>query len=611
MAERFGRLLHVDLSQGQAASIELDPAHIADFIGGSGLGARLLWDRITPQTDPLGPDNPLLFLTGPLTGTHGPATGRFTVCARSPLTGLWGEANCGGFWGRELRRTGYDGLLITGQAPAPLYLWINDGQVELRDAAHLWGRADTYETQEAIRQEVGRARVACIGEAGEQAVPFSVILTDHGRVAGRSGMGAVMGSKWLKAVAVRGQREIPLADRAAYTAATRRANAIMKEDLVAQVLREIGTGAPMDLWAVMGNMPTRYFTQGEFAAADKISGTALAETILTGVSACDGCVVACGRRVTIPDGPYARRDAKGPEYETICALGSLILNDDLAAITHLGDLCDRLGLDTISTGVTLAFALYLYDEGVIGPRETGGLELRWADPELAAHLIQLTARREGFGALLAEGSRALGRRFGVEELAAQVNGQEVAMHDPRAFSGVALAYATSPRGACHNQPDYYQVETGITQEELGIPFLDRFQCEGKAVHVARLQDWRSVTNSLVMCLLAPVPIAEVPPLLNAAMGWALELDDLLHIGERIWNLKRALNCRLGLTRADDRLPRTFLEPLQDGGAAGAVPDLEMMLVEYYQARGWDLQTGRPTQETLERLGLDFVTDTLL
>ncbi|MFQ6100573.1 MAG: aldehyde ferredoxin oxidoreductase family protein [Anaerolineae bacterium] len=612
MTTPFGRLLHVNLSDGEARPLALDPTYITDFVGGSGLGVRLLWDCVTPQTDPLGPGNPLLFLTGPLTGTHGPATGRFTVCARSPLTGLWGEAHCGGMWGGELRHAGYDGLLITGQAPSPVYLWIENGRAELRDGAHLWGQADTYETQEAIRREVGqsRARVACIGEAGERQVPFSVILADHGRVAGRSGMGTVMGSKYLKAVAVRGERAIPLADGAAYGALSHRINAELKEDLITRILREIGTGSPMDLWAMLGNVPTRYFTRGQFEGVDKISGTTLAETILTGVMACDGCVAACGRRVTISDGPYAHRDAKGPEYETMCALGPLLLNDDLAAITYLGDLCDRLGLDTISMGVTLAFALYLYDERIIGSRETGGLELGWGDPELAALLIERTARREGFGALLAEGSRALGRRFGVEDLALQVNGQEVAMHDPRAFSGMALAYATSPRGACHNEPEYYLVETGMAREELGIPLLDRFQCEGKAIHVARLQDWRSVSNSLVVCLLAPVPPADVPPLLNAAMGWDLGLEDLLHIGERIWNLKRAFNCRLGLTRANDRLPRLFLEPLQEGGSAGSVPDLETMLAEYYEARGWDSETGKPTQETLERLDLTFAAGEL-
>jgi aldehyde:ferredoxin oxidoreductase len=612
MPTNFGRILHVDLSTGQMQPFTVKPASVADFVGGSGLAARMLWNRITPQTDPLGPENPLLFLTGPLTGTRGPAVGRFTVCARSPLTGLWGEANCGGSWGRAIRRAGYDGVLITGQAAKPVYLWIEDGRPELRDAGRLWGQTDTYETQEAVRQEIGQphARVACIGKAGEEQVRFSVILTDHGRVAGRSGMGAVMGSKRLKAVAAHGQQPLPLVDERAYKALSQRANVVLIDHMLAQVLREMGTASGMDLWNYMGAVPTRYFTQGEFPGAVQLSGAAMAETILSGQSACDGCVVACGRRVTIADGPYSCEDAKGPEHETICALGSLILIDDLAAVTHLGEICDRLGLDTISMGSTLAFAIYLYEEKLIGRLDTNGVELHWGDPALAAQLITDTARREGFGTLLAEGSRALGRRFDVEDLAVQVNGQEIAMHDPRALSGMVLSYITSPRGACHNQPNYYLVELGQAVEDLDIPNLPNHQIEGKAAHVARLQDWCSVSNSLVLCLLAPVLPSDVPPLLNTAMGWDLGLKDLLRIGERIWNLKRALNNRLGLARESERLPRLLMEPLKAGGAAGVVPDTQTMLQEYYRVRGWDSVSGRPTQGTLERLGLAFAADAL-
>jgi len=611
MSTSFGHLLHIDLTGGEVAPLALDPAHVADFIGGSGLAVRLLWDHITPQTDPLGPENPLLFMTGPLTGTGGPAVGRFAVCARSPRTGLWGESNCGGFWGPELRFAGYDGLLITGRASKPVYLWIQGGRAELRDAGHLWGRTDTYTTQDAIRDELNRprAQVVTIGPAGERMIPLANLVTGQGRAAGRTGMGAVMGSKNLKAIVVRGTGRPSLADAERYHELRRRTNRELKEHPVSISLRMAGSAAGAEFFDMFGSLTARYFTQGQFPAVGQISGAAMAETILTGISACHGCVIGCGRRVTVAEGPYAGPEIDGPEYETICGFGPQLLIDDLSAISHLGHLCDCYGLDTISNSGTIAFAFYLFDRGIIGPQDTGGLELRWGDAEAAARLIELLVREDGFGALLAQGSLALGRRFGVEELAVQVNGLEVPYHDPRAFSSMALVYATSPRGACHNQGDYYMVEFGQTDDELNIPLLDRHQEEGKAKHVAVHQDWRSVCNSLVLCLFASVPVGDAVALLNAATGRDWDIAEMLRVGRRIWNLKRAFDCRLGLTRAGERLPRLLLQPLADGPTGGYVPNLELLLREYYDMRGWDPETGRPTRETLGELGLDFAADT--
>jgi len=604
--ERFGRLLTVDLSDGRIYEDEIPMGWIEGFIGGSGLAARLLWDHLHPQVDPLGPENPLLFITGPLTGTAGPAVGRFTVCARSPATGLWGESNCGGFWGPELRFAGYDALLIRGRAPEPVYLWIHDGRAEIRPAGHLWGQ-DPYTVQARVREEVGDplARVAAIGLAGENRVPFALILCDHGRVAGRTGMGAVMGSKNLKAVAVRGSRPLPLARPQEFHALRAQANRALRDDNLTRVFRETGTAGAAEYFELLGSMPKRYYGQGAWEGAARISGAAMAETILSGVSACHACVIACGRVVTIPEGPYARTKGKGPEYETIAAFGPNLLNDDLQAIVHLGDLCDRYGLDSISMGNVLGLAYLLFEQGRITERETGGLALRWGDIRPVETLIIQTARREGFGALLALGARGLARALGAEELAVEVKGLEVPYHDPRGVSGMALSYATSPRGACHNQSDFFMVELGQSNEELGIPYLDRHQIEGKARYVAIHQDWRTVCNSLVLCYFANVAPSTALALLNAAMGWEWELPRMLEAGERAWQLKRVINGRLGAARADDRLPKRLLEPLPDGGAAGFVPDLETMLREYYEVRGWDPATGQPTRETLQRLGLAF------
>lgn len=603
----FGRLLRVDLTAGRWAEEEVPAAWVEAFIGGSALAARLLWEPLRPEVDPLGPENPLLFATGPLTGTAGPAVGRFTVCARSPATARWGESNCGGFWGPELRAAGYDMLWIEGRAPEPVYLWIQDGQVALRPAAHLWG-LDPYTVQTRIREEVGDplARVAAIGIAGENRVPFALILCDHGRVAGRTGMGAVMGAKNLKAIAVRGSRPLPIARPEAFARLRTQANRALRESNLTRVFRETGTAGAAEYFEILGSMPKRYFGQGAWEGASKISGAAMAESILSGVSACHACVIACGRVVTIPEGPYARNRAKGPEYETIAAFGPNLLNEDLALITHLGDLCDRFGLDTISMGNVIGLAYLLFEKGILTERETEGVALRWGDARPVADLIARTARREGFGALLAQGARGLARAFGVEDMAVEVKGLEVPYHDPRGVSGMALSYATSPRGACHNQSDFFMVELGQSNEELGIPFLDRHAVEGKARYVALHQDWRTVCNALVLCYFADVAPRSALALLNAAMGWDWDLPQLLEAGERAWQLKRLINLRLGLTPAEDRLPRRLLEPLAEGGAAGFVPDVETMRREYYEVRGWDPATGWPRPDVLQRLGLGFV-----
>jgi aldehyde:ferredoxin oxidoreductase len=605
----FGRMLKINLASGEVRRETIPQEYVRDFVGGSSLAVRLLWDALDPALDPLAADNPLLFITGPLTGTAGTTTGRFTICGRSPQTGLWGEANIGGFVGTELRLAGYDAVWISGRAERPVYLWIHNQQVELRPAQHLWGTADTYETQQIIRQETGvpQARVACIGQAGEQQVPFACILSDHGRVAGRTGMGALMGSKNLKALAVRGTGQIPLGRPEEYRRLRKAANQALLQQNMTAVMRETGTSGAADYLQIMGDMPQKYWTQASFEGAAKISGSEMAATILTGTTACQGCVISCGRVVTIPDGPYATAGkAKGPEYETICSFGSQLLVDDLPLITALGEKCDRLGMDTISAGNTLALAYLLFERGLLTEKDTGGLALRWGDATPCFELLDQMAQRAGFGALLAQGSRALANQYGVVDLAVQVNNLEVAMHDPRAFTGQALAYATSPRGACHNQSDYFMVEMGGTLEEIGIPLTDRASEQDKAQYVARHQDWRTVCNSLVTCFFAVVPVQTVLEQVQGATGYDWELEELLRSGERAWNLKRAYNNRLGLGRANDKLPRLLLEPLEDGGQAGHVPDMETLLSDYYAARGWNPATGRPLPEKLVALGLGFV-----
>lgn len=602
-------ILKVDLSSITISQFSVPVEWERAFLGGSALAARLLYDTLVPGLDPFAPQAPLLFLNGPLSGTVGPATGRFVVCGRSPATGLWGESNCGGFWGPELRMAGYDGLWVEGESDQPVYLWIQDGRVEFRPAAHLWG-LDTYQTQPAIENELqaGKVHVASIGIAGEACLPFALILCDHGRVAGRTGMGALMGKKRLKAVAVQGHGKIPLADLATYAGLRSEANRMLRSDGQTQVLRELGTAGAADYFDYLHELPKRYFQRGEPVEGLRICGSEIKDTILAGVSACHACVIACGRVVRLEDG----EKRKGPEYETMVGFGpNLLLNDPVLAV-RLGELCDRYGMDSISASNIIGLAFHLYELGKLTSADTGGLELVWGNAAAVETLIRQTAHKEGFGACLAEGARSLARRFGAEQEAVQVNGLEVPYHDPRGATGMGLVYATSPRGACHNQSDYFLVEFGQVETSLGMESYDRHAGAEKAANVAIHQNWRTVNNALVMCIFSNTPPEMVLSLVNAACGLDWTLPDLLRCGERAWNLKRAINNRLGLNRSNDRLPKALCKPYTDSqpGDENQPPDFAPMLEAYYAARGWDPHTGYPTKSKLEELGLDFVVPVL-
>lgn len=570
-----------------------------DFLGGASLAARMLYSTLTKDLDPLSPESPLLFINGPLTGTNGPTTGRFVICGKGPATGLWAESHIGGYWGPELRKAGYDGLWIYGKAPAWSYVWIQDGKLEVRTAAHLIGK-DVYETQELVKAELGvkGARVAVIGAAGERGIKYASICCDHGRMAGRTGMGAVMGSKNLKAVAVQGTRKFEVTEQ--YAVVRSEANRELRQDNEAKVMGEVGSAGAANYSEYLGAMPSKYYHQGSFEAVDNISGAKITETILVGQSACQGCVIACGRVVNLGDG----QKRKGPEYETVVGFGPNLLIDDLHEVVRLGEMCDKYGMDSISTANTIGLAFHLFEMGKITPQATGGLVLHWGDFLAVRQLIRMIANREGIGAVMAEGARALGAAFGAEDEAVQVNGLEAAYHDPRGVSGMALSYATSPRGACHNQSDYFFVDWGHTHEDIGIQFFERHAQAEKAANVAKHQDYRTHYNSVLICIFAHVPPQTQVGLINAQLNLNWTVDDLMRSGERAWNLKRVINNRMGLTRENDKLPKAFLEPYNEGGATGFVPDIQAMLAAYYEARGWDWVSGKPTREKLIELGLD-------
>ncbi|PWB52957.1 MAG: hypothetical protein C3F13_10040 [Anaerolineales bacterium] len=602
-------ILRVNLTTGKVDEYHIPQSWQDDYLGGASLAARILFDKLLPGLDPLSPEAPLLFLNGPLSGTAGPAVGRFVVCARSPATGFWGESNCGGFWGPELRLNGYDGLWVTGKAEQPAYLTVINGKLEIRAAGHLWGM-DTYSTQEAVKREleVKNPRVAVIGQAGEALIPYASILTDHGRLAGRTGMGAVMGAKKLKAIAVKGNQKVPVVDIEKYSVLRSIANHELKADSYTEVFHDLGTAGAADYFDYLGDMPKKYFQNGVYENALKVSGSSVAESILVGTTACHACVIACGRVVQLNEG--AKR--KGPEYETLIGFGPNLLYDDPSRITQLGELCDRYGMDTISMSNTIGLVFTLSEMGAIPKEDMANLSLEWGDAECMEHLIHLTVRREGIGQWIAQGARAFGGHYGHEQEAIQVNGLEVPYHDPRGSSGMALVYATSPRGACHNQSDYFVIDMGQVLTSLGIKKYDRQGGAEKAANVAIHQDWRTVMNALVMCVFANVPVETVLGLVNTACGLDWDITDLIRSGERGWNLKRVINHRLGLSRQNDTLPKGLLQPYKDhpGGADGFAPDFAAMIDAYYEARGWDKITGYPTAEKLDSLNLGWAVEDL-
>jgi aldehyde:ferredoxin oxidoreductase len=600
-------ILSINLTTSFIGQIDIPHTWELDYLGGASLAARLLFNELTPDLDPLSPVAPLLFMTGPLTGTLGPAVGRFVVCAKSPATHLWGESNCGGFWGPELRITGYDGIWITGKADKPVYISIIGDDIKINSAEKIWG-LDTYATQNAIKENlnVNNPRIAVIGPAGESKIPFSTIMTDHGRVAGRTGMGAVMGSKNLKAIAVKGNRKIPIANEEQYNQIRSRINKELKADSYTDVLHELGSAGGADYFDYLADMPKKYFQHGDCTGATRVSGANIAETILTGTSACHACVIACGRIVALGDD----KKRKGPEYETLVGFGPNLMLEDVNIITMLGETCDRLGMDTISLSNTIGLVFKMYENGLITQADIGSLSMDWGNQESIEELIHLTVRKDGIGEWIAKGSRELAKHFGCGDEAIQVNGLEVPYHDPRGTSGMALVYATSPRGACHNQSDYFLVEIGHILTSIGMHQFPRQGGREKAQNVAIHQDWRTVSNSLVICIFANVPPESVVELVNAACDFDWSINQLMFAGERGWNLKRVINFRLGLTRENDKLPKGLLQPYSDHphGAENFVPDFDGMLKSYYEARGWDPQTGYPREDKLKLLGLEWIVE---
>ncbi len=606
----MGKLIRAKLSEGKVEIEDLNMDDARDFIGGAGLGTKIVYDEVPPDADPLGPENKIAFVTGPVTATKFPTSGRYEVCTKSPLTNIWVDASSAGYWAVDFKKAGFDGIIVEGASPKPVYLWISDGKAELRDASKLWGK-DSYATQEAIKKELGDKRicVSCIGQAGENKVLISAVMNDEGRAAGRAGVGAVMGSKNLKAIAVRGKKKVAVADAEALGEMSKKFHQELAENPLLEPMRTLGTASSMDTAWVTGDIPVQNWRKGLWKeGCISIGGKRMADTILRPHKPCYNCPIGCSRWIKIEDGRF-KMEGPGPEYETLGTFGSMLLNDDLESICHLNDLCNAYGLDTISAGCAIAFAMEAYENGVITKQDTGGVELTWGNVDAIIEMTHQIGQAKGLGALLGKGvkraSEELGK--GTDKYAIHVKGLEVPMHDPRAFHSMAVNYATSPRGACHLHGAAFIYDMGIIAPGFGALYKQgRFDKKGKGVNTKAAQDQASLINSLVVCQFCGLGLApfHVVQLLGITSGMAYQSKHIPLIAERITNLQRAFSVRCGVSGKDDTLPERLLTPTTEGGHAGKVADLESQLVEYYAVRGWN-KDGIPTKEKLTELGLEY------
>jgi aldehyde:ferredoxin oxidoreductase len=603
-----GKTLFIDLSREKIIIEPTNEEFAATYIGGSGYACRLALDHLNIKTEPLGPENVLVFAAGPLVGTAAPNMGRHVVCARSPLTRLWGESSSGGIFGAKMKFAGFDVVVVKGRAAKPTYISVKDGKAELRNAKQLMGE-DTQSTQALIKEELHdrTASISCIGKGGENLVKYAAIMNDWNRAAGRTGLGAVMGSKNLKAIAVSGKGKVIVAEPEEFMKVSSSAFKSIKESGLAESFRACGTGGGIMYMNEVGEFPSKYFTGGSFAEADKIDGTQMSQTILTGTSACFGCPIRCGRIITISGGKYATGKTDGPELETLAGFGSNLMCTSLEGISYANELCNRFGIDTISCSVTIGLAYCLYEKGVLTKKDTGGLALEWGEIDPAIELVKMIAERRGLGDLLAEGSREMAKKLGAVDEAMHSKGLEIPYHDLRSASGLAVSYAVSPRGACHNFSVLYLVEMGQIVPELGLVSTDRMSDDGKAELAFNSENFRAVYSAMQMCVFANPSVEDIVSMLSLCTGQKLAPQDLLKIGERIIMAKRVMNLRLGLLPEDDTLPKHALKPLADGPAAGNVPDLSRQLKEYYALRGWDPITGHPSRERLRALGIESLS----
>ncbi len=597
MSAWTGILLRVDLAAKTVKKEPLNMKNAHEYVGARGLGTKYFCDEVDPKVDPLSPDNKLIYMTGPLTGTAAGSAGRFEVVAKAPLTGTIGAANSGGHFGPELKFAGYDGIIFENASETPVYLYINDDIVELRDATDLWGKT-VYETNDILQEQLGNFKISCIGPPGENLCLYAGVRNEKHRAAGRGGLGAVMGSKKLKAVAVRGTGSVTVARPKAFMDAITDARAKLQAHPVSGAgLGQLGTQILINIINESGALPLHNWRDGAvFDKADDTSGETLAKTYLVKNKGCFGCTIACSRVSNVPDGPF-KSFGEGPEYEAGWSFGADCGVNDLAAIVRANHLCNEYGMDPITLGATIACAMELSDMGAL-PEEDVGFKLRFGDAKAVVDLTEAVGKNEGFGKILALGSYRMAEKYGHPELSMSVKKQEMPAYDGRAIQGMALEYATSNRGGCH-------VRGYLTSPEiLGIPLkTDPLVTEGKAGLLKLFQDLTALVDSTGTCLFTTfgIGLPEIAAEYREAVGTDETDEEILLKGERIWNLEKQFNIAAGVEK-DTLPPRLLREKLPSGPAKGKVAELYQMLGEYYSVRGWDAE-GTPTPEKCEELGI--------
>lgn len=595
----MGKILRVNLTDRSHKSEDLDFEVAKKYLGSRGLGVKIMMDEVPANVDPFSEENKLIVATGGLTGAPLPTSGRYMVITKSPLTGTIAIANSGGQWGPKFKATGYDLVIFEGKADKPVYLYVDDDTVEIRDAEHLWGKTLT-ETTEILDKEAKGAKVLAIGPGGESLSLISAIMNDVDRAAGRGGVGAVMGSKNLKAIVAKGTKKVPIYDEVKVKEVSSAKVKTLQDDPVAgNGLPTYGSAVLVNIINESGVLPVKNFQESYSDKADMISGESLTEHHLVRKSACFRCPIACGRIVRLKDGSIVG----GPEYETIWAFGADCGVYDLDAINEANVLCNDYGLDTISTGATIAAAMELYEKGYIKDEDIkeDGLSLNWGDSQAVVGWTRKMCLKEGFGARMSEGSYRLCEELGAPEFSMSVKKQELPAYDPRGVQGHGLSYAVNNRGGCHIKG--YM----ISPEILGYPEkLDRFSIEGKAAYTKIFLDLTAVIDSIGLCVFTTfgLGLPDYVDMYNAVVGPVYDNDSLLEAGERIWNLEKLFNIREGIDSTQDKLPKRLIEdPISNGPSKGHVHRLEELLPEYYGVRGWN-KDGIPSEETLERLGLE-------
>jgi aldehyde:ferredoxin oxidoreductase len=612
----MGKILRVDLSMKKVWDEPIAEDEARKYLGGAGLATKYLYDEMPKDVDPLGKDNVLIFMTGPLTGTTSPSAARYSVVAKSPQSGIWGHANSGGSFGPDLKRSGYDGIIIKGMSDKPVYLKIEAGVASLEDAGHLWGKI-VPETEDALKEALGKKfTIACIGPAGENLVRYAAIMNDKHRTAGRCGLGAVMGSKKLKAIAVSGKASPQVME--GFKELSKKQYMLINESMLKIGFETFGTAMVADMVNQKGGYPTRNWQSGEFEHIDSVNAQAIVDTVLTKRVNCYACPIACGRGSEIKDGPYKGHKGEGPEYETSNTLGAQCDVHDMNAITMANYMCNEYGLDTISAGSTIAFAMECFQRGILTTKDTGGLMINFGDGALVVDLIRKIALREGIGDLLAEGSRIMAQKLGKgsEKFAMNVKGLELPAYDPRAAKIMGLAYVTANRGGDHVSstimaPTFVDSPILLVDDSHIDNLLEAKPEEAKIL--MNMENGAFVFDCVGACKFMGLLMyaQDYVDLIALATGWDFTVDEFRKGGERIYNLARAFCVREGITRADDILPGRLMEdPLADGLAKGNIVErdvLEKLKDVYYEYRGWDKKTGIPTPEKLHELGLDKLT----